>query len=248
MLRSTLRCFTLVTASALLLAVPAHADVPTDVPEPSGARPHFDSVPIPPQCQVGELRVSPLGTTSLIEAGTEFFQLVDVSQCPTCQSTRSLMLSDVFWRLRFAFPCSLSVRVSVVAATPVVGAVDCFAPDPNQVLCQPATYPIVEVESQTSSHDYDLPIVGGCCIGDRAFIHIEVLARACTGNALSAIYANPCTPCTQYIISPTFRGPTMVDQCNGGFNHNYLIWSNAFCCDATPTHGTSWGRLKTIYR
>jgi hypothetical protein len=192
------------------------------------------------------LRVGPAGTTNLIEPGTEFYQLVDVSQCPVCQPSRSLMLSDVVWRLRFAFPCAIQVRVSVVGGmvTP-----DCaFAPDPTHLLCDPAVYDLEETVSQSHSTDYDMPLPGGCCIGDRAFIRIEVLSRTCTGNGLSAIFVTPCTNCTQFIVSPTFLPPGIHEQCNGGFQRNYLIWSNAFCCDATPTHGTSWGRLKTIYR
>jgi hypothetical protein len=80
---------------------------------------------------------------------------------------RSLMLSDVVWRLRFAFPCAIQVRVSVVAS---VVTPDCAtAPDPNQLLCAPAVYDLSETESQSHSKDYDMPLPGGCCIGDRAF-------------------------------------------------------------------------------
>ena len=75
-----------------------------------------------------------------------------------------------------------------------------------------------------------------------------MLSRTCTKNGISAIFVNQCTDCTQYVVSPTFLPPGIHEQCNGGFNRDYLIWSNAFCCDATPTHGTTWGRLKTIYR
>jgi hypothetical protein len=196
-------------------------------------------------CNIGEIRPGNQGLIGPFETGAEFYQLLDPAQCPACSTVTGRALLNAVIRLRFAFPCSAEIRVSIVGA---LGDVACFTPDPTRLLCTPYVRVIGESASQPSAKNYTVPL-SGCCIEGPAFLHIEVLQTDCGPQSVVMPYTTAgCTPCTQYAVSPTYLAPGINEQCATGFSRDFRMWVEADCCGPTPAIHDTWSKVKTLYR
>lgn len=195
------------------------------------------------QCQVGELRPSSVGHLGVLQPGVKVLQLLDPAACTACPSPQSLALLNAVIRLRFLEACTVVLRVSVVEAG---GTPACPAPDTLRFICPPALYTIGE-PAGAPSKDYLMPFAAPCCLTRMAFLSIEVVSVSCPISRIVWAFAQPCTPCTQYIASPVLS-PGIQEQCASGFDVNYRVWVDADCCGPTPAIHNSWSRIKILYR
>jgi hypothetical protein len=196
-------------------------------------------------CNIGETNPGNQGLIGPFEGGAAFYQLLDPATCTQCSAVTGRALLNAVIRLRFAFPCSATLRVTIIGALNTGG---CYVPDPSAVLCPPMFRTISESAPQASAKNYTIPL-SGCCIEGPAFLSIEVVNSDCGPQSVVMPYTTAgCSPCEQYVVSPTYLAPGINDQCSTGFGRAFRMWVEADCCGVTPTLHDTWSRVKTLYR
>jgi len=235
-------CFAVLLAVALLFVsqVASAALVDFNIPDEGPGDPTTNA-----QCLIGETRAGNIATLGVIEPGAKFYQLLDPAQCLACSLVTGRAIESAVIRMRFLSACDVVFRVQIVGAS---GGPACYAPDTANVLCMPSVQIVGEPAGQITTKNYTMTINNGCCIETASFLSIEVVSMTCESNQIGNPFALPCSPCTQYIVSPTYLPPGIAQQCEGGFSRNFRMWTEADCCGAVPTLPRSWGSLKTLYR
>ena len=240
-----------VTLSALLLvlgAAVANASKPVPAAEPlspssiqqfqMGQPPHLNSA-----CQLGVTDPPAFIYNYLFPPNDAYYNLVNPANCPC--PTGAVQLNDIKIYLNFPVACSVPVQISVVAA---VGATGCYRLDPLQNLCVPLNYNLAP--GAPGNYIFTLGLPTGCCINGPAFIGINFVAPG-PGCPTSATWPRlvttaVCNPCVSYNIYPPAG---FDDLCvDVGLLGNVAMFADADCCDATPSQGSTWGRVKVLYR
>lgn len=172
------------------------------------------------------------------------YQRVGSTDCADCGGGSIQLNSVEFVSRSIADPtCSYRVEVSVVGA--IEGA--CPAPDDANVICPPT---VVSVTVPFSASAINVPLPAGCCVTGDAFVKLRWLDDVTCGGffvhpaLLEA--ADACAPCEQYFSTLTAY-PSVTEMC-GVLPSNLWLRINADCCEPTPMHERSWGRVKTMYR
>jgi hypothetical protein len=171
-------------------------------------------------CNIGETNPGNQGLIGPFEGGAAFYQLLDPATCTQCSAVTGRALNTG----------------------------GCYVPDPSAVLCPPMFRTISESAPQASAKNYTIPL-SGCCIEGPAFLSIEVVNSDCGPQSVVMPYTTAgCSPCEQYVVSPTYLAPGINDQCSTGFGRAFRMWVEADCCGVTPTLHDTWSRVKTLYR
>lgn len=174
---------------------------------------------------------------------------VRLSDCSACPAPQMLQLNSITITTRTLVACTFQVEVSVVGAT--AGA--CPAPDESDVICPPTLVDVVVPGSAT--YTPVIPLPAGCCITKDAFVCLRFIyddclnAGAIQGPPIRNTASAPCEPCRTF-FSTNVDFPNITDWCTAFPAADYNLWSSidADCCDPTPTHDHSWGRVKQLYR
>jgi hypothetical protein len=181
-------------------------------------------------------------------AWTSYAWRIPRESCAAC-SHGLLSVNSVTFRVRWTnAPCYSEVRISIVGSTG--GA--CPAPDTTRKLCEPMSYTLTSTVA--AGVTYTIPLTPACCVFEDAFVLLEFdrlgqCVEPSSGLTSGIVFSNvPCVACDQYV---TVAGlyPALTEWCTGGDNrHPLWVRLDTDCCDPTPTHGRSWGRVKTLYR
>ena len=171
------------------------------------------------------------------------FELVRPGSCETCPSPVAVQLQVAKWRFRFFTACSVTVRLSLVAA---VGAPECLTPDTTRMLCAPTLHSMTTAGA-ADSVDFTMPLPGGCCIDVPAFLRAEIVSQACLYGRMAFWRMEHCARCEQYYAFADDYS-TLWDFCTDPDAASLRLWAEGTCCGPTPTVRTTWGRLKSIYR
>lgn len=157
------------------------------------------------------------------------------ASCTACAPNVGLAVRKVSFRVRWFGACSATAEVSVVGAT---GPAACRVPDPNQVLCGPATYPIIGLTSSGTIHTLDVP--AGCCVGPEAFVLVRFTGfDACypAGQSSPGLTRTSaaCVNCTEDVAT-TVSYPALADWCSLTTSGIWLQ-VEADCCGAVGVGG-----------
>jgi hypothetical protein len=237
--------------SALVLvlgAAVANASKPAPTVEPlspeSVHQMQLGQTPAPNStCQLGVTDPPAWIINYLLPPDDAYYNLVNPANCACAAG--AVQLTDIKIYLNFQAACSQPVVISVVAAVP--GPTGCPTPDPSNNLCVPLSYNLAP--GAPGNYIFTLPLPTGCCINGPAFIGINFIAPGpgCDQNATRPrlVTTNICNPCVSYNIFPGGFDDLCVDI---GLPGNVAMFADADCCGATPTHGSTWGRVKVLYR
>lgn len=179
---------------------------------------------------------------------TSFAWRIPTSNCTACPAPQNLLINSVSLRIRWFSACTAQAEVLIVGAT---GPAGCRVPDPNNVLCGPAIYPVSGAGSESVLHT--LPLTPACCVTGEAFALVRYIGTgACapgsSGQTPGIGQANMlCATCDQYYTSSP-GVPSLTDWCIAPTVNKFWMEVDADCCVATDLDSRSWGRLKTIYR
>lgn len=169
---------------------------------------------------------------------------IPVESCAACASY-GLWIKTVSFRVRWTGPCVATAQISIVGAR--TGA-SCLEPDTANVLCPAVPYPIAGTGN--ASVTYTLPVPGECCVSGDAFLFVRFSGFGGCASTISpglAASTAGCTPCDQFVTASHIY-PDLTEWCSIGATNETWFAIEADCCAATPTHRTTWGSLKTIYR
>jgi len=239
-----------VILSALVLilgAAAANASKPAPVGEPlSPSSIHqfqLGQTPVPNSaCVLGVTDPPAFIYNYLLPPNDAYYNLVNPANC-ACP-TGAVQLNDIKIYLSFPSACAQQVQISVVGTQTIPPA--CYSPDPSVNLCAPLTYTLAP--GAPGNYIFTLPLPTGCCINGPAFIGINFIAvdPGCPTNATwpRLVTTGICNPCVSYNIYPG----GFDDICTVGLLGNVAMFADADCCGATPTHGSTWGRVKVLYR
>jgi hypothetical protein len=228
----------------VLVAAPALAARPLPAPERVQATAQHLTVAQPANVNV----VCTLGVTGdpawvfnyLAPPDDSYYTLLDPSQCG-CTNPGGVLLVAGHALLYFpTLACSIPVRVSVVAADLTDPA--CPVPLPGQYLCAPVAYTLTA--PSTGLWDFDMPLDAGCCITGKAFLKVEFTGVGTCSTLPKLVSTDGCESCVTW----NGYGSYMDELCEVGFPGNLNMYADATCCDVVSAHGSTWGRLKTLYR
>jgi hypothetical protein len=181
--------------------------------------------------------------------GITYYTLLDPASCASCGGTALVLRAAGFWVMTRFTPlgCSFTIDVTILGSRPGPA---CLLPDTDVVLCGPV--PAVITTPDRNRYETSVPLPGGCCIEQPAFLRIRLLSHGSCDPRSPFWFSGGqatmnCTPCLQFRSGP---GIPFDDVCvdSGGSGGNYLQWAEADCCDATPIRHESWGRVKILYR
>ena len=182
---------------------------------------------------------------------TSFAWRLPLSACSACPAPQTLIVNSVAFSVRWFSVCSAEAEVSIVGAT---GPTDCRVPEPTNMLCEPAPFPING--NGDESVEYTVPLPGACCVSGEAYAWVRLIGTgdcppgpAPGGEFLPGIgAAEPfCSTCRQY-VSWLPESPSLTEWCSSSGHRMLWMRVDADCCGATDAGHRSWGTLKTLYR
>jgi hypothetical protein len=227
---STLRC------AALCLLVVASSPAARAESDPSNDR------TLSPQavCTIGVL--PPFGSPVagvLTPPEDTYYTLLLPADCSACPNGY-LLSRQVRISLHFPDPCTLTARVSIIAAS---GTPSCPAPGPGPLLCPPALHSLVALVP--GSADIVLPLPMECCLLEPAFLVVTFTSAGTCGTLPRLWLDDGCNACVSYRER---SGLPLHDLCSTGLPGNPMMSLEADCCEVVPTRPSTWGRVKTLYR
>jgi hypothetical protein len=237
------RHLVLLFAIGLLLASPS-----AFAQQPASPILRFGALPLRPTsspfassvvCQAG-MNGSPAAVTS-ISQGASYYTLLAADSC-MCGSD-AVELSSAHLGLIFGSPCMVDISVSIVGS--ILDAPGCYRPNPGNVIF-PAVSRSVGAPS-SGIHDIVVPLPDDWCITEPAFLCITFDSFGTCVTPVSPpglVDVASCTSCATWLSFDS------RDWCafHGGAVGNPIMYADADCCQLTPIHRESWGRLKTLYR
>jgi hypothetical protein len=181
----------------------------------------------------------------LLPPNDAYYTFIDPASCSACGSGIVNALTAHAY-LNFRAVCTQPVSVGIYGA---IGDPGCYAPDESNPLCAP--FNVTLSPAAAGNYNFSIPIPGGCCISQPAFLKIEFTSTA-AGCATSTTIPRLITTascdlaCTSWNVYPG-GGPDdlCVDIALAG---NPIMNVEVDCCASTPTHNRSWGTLKSSYR
>lgn len=179
---------------------------------------------------------------------TSFAWRIPTGSCTACSAPQDLIINSVSFRIRWFTACTAQAEVSIVGAT---GPPECRVPDPDNVLCGPALYPVSGTGSESVLYTLALP--PACCVTGEAFALVRYIGTgACTPGSLGQTPGigqadAECVTCEQYYTSSP-SVPSLSEWCYLTGIRKFWMEVDADCCGVTGLEPRTWGKLKTFYR
>jgi len=241
--------FALLAVCCLVSAAWSSTQKPAPVIESIGTASKIDRIAVgSPQstsalCQLGVNGAPAFLIDYLFPPDDQYLTLINPADCPSCPS---LMLTTAHALFQFRSVCSMPVTISIVGA--IDNGSGCFEPNPEDVVCLPATYLLAP--PATGIWDFSMALPPGCCINGPVFLVVNVNSFGTCPNTSTLrprlVTTGNCDPCVSWNI---YGGGVYEDElCGVGFPGNPIMYADADCCGATPTRSGTWGRIKTMYR
>ena len=170
--------------------------------------------------------------------------LIRPSSCTGCPAPAMLHVQSVSFRMAWFSACDASVEISIVGTDddPL-----CPQPDFGQVLCPPFVHELSGAPGERTT--YTVPLPEECCLEGDAFVVLTFQGLGdCPDVTSPAIYASAaaCTTCSQY-LSTLVTHPDLTESCDI-VNQQLWLGVNGICCEPVQAQGSSWGRVKSLYR
>ena len=198
-------------------------------------------------CQLGETRPPAwINSGYLFPPDDRYYTYLKVSDCAAC-GPGGLLITTAHMILYYSQACSIPVEVSIVPA--IINSAGCAIPDVNNTICGPVPFQLTV--SNPGGYDFIMALAQPCCITQDAFLLIRFVDFGTCTTLPDLVAADvPCNPCFSYNLNPSFG---FIDMCADPFWAQYNtgnpnMYVDADCCDVTPTHPGSWGRVKQLYR
>jgi hypothetical protein len=194
----------------------------------------------PPTCTLGVTGPASFPMFYLYPPEDQYYTLLDPAAC-ACGEEAGLQLATAHVQLDFPEPCTIPVRVGVVAAD--LSDPACPVPIVDGYLNQPIVYDL----SVTEAGQYDFSMaLDGICISEKAFLLVTFVTGGDCGSWPGLMIDTAVCGCVAYNAWPG-SGDITVDLC-GVLPGSPVMYVDATCCSVVPTMGRSWGRIKTLYR
>jgi hypothetical protein len=229
----------------LVAAAPALAARPVPAPErvQGTAQPLNVAQPahVNVSCTLGVTGDPSWAVNYLAPPDDSYYTLLDPSQC-NCSNPPGVLLAAAHVLLYFpTLACSIPVQVSVVAADLTDPL--CPMPLPTQYLCAPVAYTLTAPSA--GLWNFNMALDAGCCITAKAFLKVEFTGAGTCTTLPRLVTTDGCEPC----LSWNGYGTYLDELCgDAGFPGNVNMYVDATCCDVVSAHGSTWGRLKMLYR
>jgi hypothetical protein len=226
---------------ALAVAVPALAarPVPTPVALPGTPahvrllQPRVDAT-----CALGVYGEGAWGVDYLLPPNDSYYTLLDPAACGC--SAAGVFLANAHVSLYYPnAACDLPVSISIVAADLTTA---CPVPLPDQVICPPVSYTLPPASA--GLWDFCMGLSAPCCVSTKVFLKVTFDGVGTCTELPRLVTTDGCEPCVSYNGYPS----GMDELCGVGLPGNPRMWVQAACCDVVSAHGSTWGRLKTLYR